>query len=67
MPSRPLQYAILILWTVGVPLLGFGLALDRIAWVGAGGWTLASAALLASVNTARVLRHAFPKKIQGSA
>jgi len=67
MPSRPLQYAILILWTVGVPLLGFGLALDRIAWVGAGGWALTGAALLASVNTARVLRHAFPKKIQDSA
>ena len=64
MPSRPLQYAILVLWTLGVPLLAVGLARDRIPWITAAGWTLAAAAILASVNTVRVLRHAFPDKVE---
>jgi hypothetical protein len=62
MPSRPLQYAILVLWTLGVPLLAVGLARDWIPWIAVAGWTLAAAAILASVNTVRVLRHAFPGK-----
>ena len=64
MPSRPLQYGILVLWTLGVPLLAVGLARDRIPWITAAGWTLAAAAILASVNTVRVLRHAFPDKVE---
>jgi hypothetical protein len=60
MPWRALQYAILVLWTLGVPLLAIGLGRDRLEWVTAGGWALAGAALLAGVNTLRVLRHAFP-------
>jgi hypothetical protein len=59
LPSRGLQHVILVLWTIGVPLLALGLARDRLTWVGAGGWVLGLAALLATINAARVLRHVF--------
>jgi hypothetical protein len=59
MPSRGLQYAILVLWTLGVPLLAFGLARNGLPWVTVGAWTLTGAAILATANTVRVLRYAY--------
>jgi hypothetical protein len=61
-PRRGLQHAVLVLWTLGVPALAVGLAGDRIPWVRAGGWLLGAAALLASVNFARIVRQAYPPR-----
>ena len=59
MPWRTGQDVVFILWLFGVPALALGLASDAIPFVGAGAWCLFAATLLDSVNTARILRHAF--------
>ena len=55
MPSRALQAWTLALWSVGVPLLAAGLALDRMAWLTAAGWALLAAVVLDGIGAARVI------------
>ena len=59
MPVRMLQWATLILWTLGVPSLILGLGRNQTAWISAAGWLLAAGALFAGANSLLVLRHAF--------
>lgn len=59
MPVRALQYAALVLWSAGVPVLAWGLWGDVHAAVSAGAWMLLGGVLCAAANTARVLRVAF--------
>lgn len=59
MPARPLQYASLALWTVGVPVLAYGLGADVVGMVGLGARLLLGGTLCAGANTVRVVRHAF--------
>jgi hypothetical protein len=47
-----------VLWLFGVPVLAGGLAFDAVPFVGAAAWALVAAALLDSINMARILRHA---------
>jgi hypothetical protein len=67
MHSRALQAAGLGLWTLGVPLLAWGLSFDRWPAVsGAGGLLLAALACNA-INTVRIARHAFDYPADGDA
>jgi len=58
MPLRPAQLAALVLWTIGVPLLAWGLAEARHTLVSTGAWILLAGSLSATIGTAVVLRHA---------
>lgn len=62
MPSRPLQWISLLLWTPGVPLVAWGLAGDRPRVLAAGAWVLLAALTAAAINAVRVVRHAFTLK-----
>jgi hypothetical protein len=53
------QEVVFVLWLFGVPALAGGLAFDAVPFVRTAGWALFAAALLDSVNTARILRHTF--------
>lgn len=55
-PSRALQLWTLALWSVGVPLLAAGLALDRMAWLAAAGWLLLTAVLLDGAGAVQIVR-----------
>ncbi|MGQ0613371.1 MAG: hypothetical protein ACT4PV_06510 [Planctomycetaceae bacterium] len=55
MPSRPLQSLVLAFWSLGVPVLAFGLHTGRASFVSMGAWALLAATLAAAWNTARVL------------
>lgn len=55
-PSRLLQGLVLLLWTVGVPALAGGLALDRNALISSGAGALGVAVVLEAVNRGLVLR-----------
>jgi hypothetical protein len=55
-PSQALQLIGLALWTIGVPLLAAGLALDRPALTGDAAFALAVAVGVGAYNTIRVLR-----------
>ena len=57
MPLRPAQLAALAMWTVGVPLLAWGLAEARHGIVSAGAWVLLAGSVAAMASTAIVLRH----------
>lgn len=59
MPWRGSQEIVFVLWLFGVPGLAGGLAFDAIPFVRAAAWSLFAAALLDTVNVARILRHAF--------
>lgn len=50
LPSRPLQWATLLGWSAGVPLLAWGLGADRVPLVSLGGWALLVAAAAAAGN-----------------
>jgi hypothetical protein len=65
MPLRPLQYAVFVLWTAGVPLLAWGLAQDDLTLIRIAGGALLVAVVLSVVNSLRVLRHAFPRSRAG--
>jgi hypothetical protein len=65
LPSHRLQQLTLVLWTLGIPALALGLANDRLSWVTAGAWSLSGAAILACINSARILRHAFREQGDG--
>jgi hypothetical protein len=54
-PSRAGAAATFALWTLGVPSLAFGLALDRPAWTSSGASALALAVLIVSVSGTRTL------------
>jgi len=56
------QELVFVLWLLGVPALAGRLAFDAVPFVRAAGWALFVAVLLDSVNTARILRHAFRKQ-----
>jgi hypothetical protein len=58
MPWRNGQEIVFVLWLFGVPALAGGLAFDAVPFVRAAAWALLAAALLDSVNVARILRHA---------
>jgi hypothetical protein len=59
MPWRTGQELIFVLWLFGVPALAGGLAFDAVPFVRAAAWSLLAAALLDTLNVARILRHAF--------
>jgi hypothetical protein len=54
-PSRGGAAATFALWTLGVPSLALGLALDRPAWTSSGAFALALAVLIVSVSGTRTL------------
>lgn len=58
LPNRTLQKWILGLWSLGVPLLAAGLALDRMMWLTVAGWALLAAVVLDGVGAVRVVRGA---------
>lgn len=55
------QEMVFVLWLFGVPALAGGLAFDAVPFVAAAGWCFLAATLIDSVNTARILRHAFSR------
>jgi hypothetical protein len=55
MPDRALQKWTLGLWSIGVPFLAAGLALDRMAWLTAAGWALLAAVVLDGIGAVRVI------------
>jgi len=57
MPLRPAQLGALVLWTVGVPTLAWGLADARHTLVSAGAWILLAGSFSAVLGTVIVLRH----------
>lgn len=57
MPPRRLQWAVLLLWSAGVPLLAVGLARDSLALVAAGGWSLLGAVAAHALVAATVVLH----------
>ena len=59
MAWRAGQELVFVLWLFGVPALAGGLAVDAVPFVRAAAWSLFVAALLDTVNVARILRHAF--------
>ena len=61
--SQPTRAVVFAAWTLGVPLIASGLALERVALVGAGGWALVVAILLQTVNIWRTLS---PSGLQAS-
>lgn len=58
LPYRALQKWTLGLWSLGVPLLAAGLALDRMMWLTAAGWALLAAVVLDGIGAVRVVRSA---------
>jgi hypothetical protein len=60
MTSRPLQWAVFLLWTAGIPLLAGGMSLSSASLVRSGASLLLCAASAMALNTVLVLRHAFP-------
>ncbi len=62
MPDRVLQSLTFYLWLIGVPLLAAGFYLDAIPLVTGGAWSLLIAAVLAALNAALILRHAFTNR-----
>ena len=52
-------------WVVGLPVLAFGLALDRVSLVGVGAWVLLGAAALNAAHAAWMLRPLFRSRVRG--
>jgi hypothetical protein len=67
MHSRALQAAGLLLWTVGVPALAWGLSFDRWSLVSVAAGALLIALLCNGVNTVLIARHAFRWSSAGAA
>jgi hypothetical protein len=59
MHSRALQASGFVLWTLGVPLLAWGLSFDRWGMVSTAGWLLFVALACNGLNAVLVARHAF--------
>jgi hypothetical protein len=64
MPWRPGQYVVFGLWSVGVPALAAGLAMDVVSVVRLAGGCLFAAATLDAAQTANILGHAYPAGIR---
>lgn len=58
MPIRPLQAVSFLMWTVGVPMLAFGLAKNANGVISTGAWLLLGGTLSATMSTIAVLRRA---------
>lgn len=58
LPARPLQAAGLALWTLGVPLLAAGFALDRPLLVSTGAAALFTAVVLGALGNLLLVRRA---------
>jgi hypothetical protein len=63
MPSRPLQWSVLLLWSTGIPLLAAGMTLSSATLVRGGASLLFFAATAMSLNTFLVFRFAFLKPL----
>ena len=63
MHSRRLQIAAFFLWTIGIPMLAYGLTFDRLALVSGAGWVLLTALLCVAVNVVLITRHAFADSV----
>jgi hypothetical protein len=66
-PARSLQASVLALWTVGVPLLAFGLAADRLAVVSAGAAALFVAVCAGMANAVVVLTRLWYRRAPAAA
>ncbi len=68
MHSRGLQSSGFLLWTLGVPLLAWGLSFDRWRMVSTAAVLLFVALVCNGINTVRVARHAFfhPREREGA-
>jgi len=65
MHSRPLQASGFVLWTLGVPLLAWGLSFDRWGMVSTAGLLLFVALACNGVNAVLVARHTFASPSRG--
>jgi hypothetical protein len=63
MPWRTGQAVVFALWLFGVPTLAVGLAFGAAAFVRGAAWALLTAAFLDSAQTAIILRHAMPGRV----
>jgi hypothetical protein len=63
MTSRPLQWAVLLLWTTGIPLLAAGMSRSSVSLVRSGASLLLFAASAMTLNTILILRHAFLRPV----
>lgn len=59
MPWRPGQYVVFALWSIGVPALAVGLAMDLVPVVRTAGWCLLAAATLGSAQAVHIVGHAY--------
>jgi len=66
MPLRALQVASLAAWTLGVPLLAYGLARTMEPCIAGGAWLLVAGSVAAGVNTAWVVRHAYRRPLNAA-
>jgi hypothetical protein len=58
MRDRTLQAIVFASWTIGVPTVAAGMALESARLVGAGAWTLFAAISIAALDNIGVVRHA---------
>ena len=65
MSSRPLQWAVFLLWTAGIPLLAAGMSLESAPLVRSGACLLLCAAVAMTLNTVLIFRHAFLRSVVG--
>ncbi len=63
MPSRPLQWAVFLLWTAGIPLLAAGMSLSSASLVRSGASLLLLAASAMTLNTVLIFSHAFLRPV----
>jgi hypothetical protein len=61
MPWRPGQFIVFGLWSIGVPALAAGLALDIVSVVRVGAWCLLAAAVLDAAQAAHIISHAYQR------
>lgn len=59
MPWRPGQYVVFGLWSIGVPALAAGLAMDLVPVVRTAGWCLLAAATLGAAQAVHFVGHAY--------
>lgn len=62
MPWRPGQYVVFGLWSIGVPALAVGLALDLVPVVRTAGWCLLAAATLGTAQAVHIVGYAYPRR-----
>jgi hypothetical protein len=62
MPWRPGQYIVFGLWSIGVPALAIGLAMDVVGVVRVGGWALAASAALNAAQASVIIGYAYQRR-----